>query len=75
MPLQTRVEKAQKEGRTLLALQALRKGQLASGRAGSRLYNVPNSTLAYRIQGRATRAESRANNYKLTETEEQALEQ
>jgi hypothetical protein len=75
MPPQSRIEKVQKEGRTLLAIQALRKGQLSSGRAGSKLYEVPNSTLSHRARGRPARVELRANNHKLTETEENALEQ
>jgi hypothetical protein len=73
MPPQTRTEKVRKEDRTVLALQALRKGQFSSNRAASRVYNVPKSTLDYHVQGRATRVELRANNHKLSITEEQAL--
>jgi Tc5 transposase DNA-binding domain/helix-turn-helix, Psq domain len=73
MPPQTRVEKVRQEGHTALALHTLRQGQLSSGRAGARLYNIPKSTFAYRVQGRAARVELRANNHKLAETEEQAL--
>ena len=73
MPPQIRTEKVRKEGRTVLALQALRKGQFSSNRAASRVYNIPKSTLDYRIRGRATRVKLRANNHKLSITEEQAL--
>lgn len=75
MPAQRRAAKAQQEGRKLLAIQALRKSQVSSGRAAARLYSVPSSSLHDRIHGRAARTETRANNHKLTETEEQALVQ
>ena len=75
MPAQTRLEKVRKEGRKVLALQALQKGQFSSGRHAARLYDVPNSSLNDRQRGRVARVELRANNHKLTETEELALVQ
>ena len=75
MPAQRRAEKAQKEGRKLLALQALQKGQISSARRAAQLYNVSNSSLHDRIYGRALRTDLRANNHKLTETEELTLVQ
>jgi len=75
MPAQTRTEKAQKEGRKLLALQALRKGQFSSAQAAARLYDVSKPSLTDRIHGRVARTELHANSHKLTETEEQALVQ
>lgn len=65
--------KAQQEGRLLLALQAYRKGQFSSIRQAALSYNVPPSNLEHRLKGRVARVDSRANNHKLTPTEEEAL--
>ena len=73
MPAQRRAEKAQKEGRKLLALQALQKGQISSARRAAQLYNMSNSSLYDRIHGRALRTNLRVNNHKLTKTEELTL--
>ena len=73
MPAQTHTDKVRKEGRKVLALQALQKGQVSSARHAARLYKVPKTSLTDRLRGRATRVELRANNHKLTKTEEQAL--
>jgi hypothetical protein len=66
-------EKAHKEGRLLLALQAYQKGQIKSIRGAAATYNVPYTTLSDRVRGRVSRGDSRANGHKLTATEEEAL--
>lgn len=73
MSANARIAKAQKEGRNVLALHALRTGQISSGRAAARVYKTPKSTLSDRTHGRVARVDSRANNRKLTETEELVL--
>jgi hypothetical protein len=70
MPPQIRLEKVQRERRTVLALHALYKRELPSGRAGSGLYKVSNSSLAQRAQGGAARVDLHTKNHKITETEE-----
>jgi len=65
--------KAQQEGRLLLGLQAYQKGQISSIRQAALAYNVPYSTLNYRLSGRVARVEIRANSHKLTPIEEQVL--
>lgn len=75
MPPPTRVDtKAQKEGRLLLALQAIQKGQIQSIRKAAELFNVPRATLQDRVNGRVARLDTRANGYKLTPIEEELLE-
>ena len=66
-------EKLQKEGRILLAMHALRTKQISSVRKAIASFDVPQRTLADRIHGRVAREDTRANSYKLTPTEEQAL--
>ena len=73
MLAQTRIKKARKEGRKVLALQALQKGQILSARHVARLYNVLNLSLNNRQRGRVVRVKLHVNNYKLTKTEEQTL--
>ncbi len=65
--------KAQKEGRLLLAVQAYQKGHFLNIHEAALTYNVPYSTLRHRIAGRVSRVDIRANNFKLTSTEEEAL--
>lgn len=65
--------KAQQEGRILLAMQAYQKGQITSILQAALTYNIPRKTLSDRINGRVARVDIRANNHKLTPTEEQAL--
>lgn len=67
--------KAQQEGRLLLALQAYQKGQITTICQAALAYNVPYSTLKYRLSGRVARVETRANSHKLTPTEEEVLTQ
>ncbi|KFZ23594.1 hypothetical protein V502_01921, partial [Pseudogymnoascus sp. VKM F-4520 (FW-2644)] len=63
----------QQEGRILLAIQAIQNKDIPSIRQAAAHFQVPNSTLAMRLSGRTPRANSRVNNHKLTETEEESL--
>ena len=65
----------EKEGRLLLAVQAIKKKEITSIREAARRFNVPESTLRTRLRGTTNRAESRANGHKLTEIEEEVLKQ
>jgi hypothetical protein len=65
--------KLQNEARLILALNALQTKQISSIRKAAQLYNVPFTTLADRRHGRASRTDLRANNHKLTQSEEQSL--
>ena len=63
----------QKEGRILLAIEALNKGQIQSIQAAAKAYNVSSSTLIHRIRGRASRVDSIPNGQKLNNLEESVL--
>ena len=63
----------QREGRILLALKAIQKGQIKSTRAAAKAYNVSESTLRDRKNSRVSRVESLPNGRKLTAQEEQLL--
>ena len=65
--------KAQQEGRLLLARQAFQNNQFSSIRQAALAYNVPPKSLENRLNGRVARVLTRANNHKLTPTEEQVL--
>ena len=65
--------KAQQEGRILLAMQAIQKGQISSIKQAALTYNVPRTTLSDRVNGRVARPDTRAKGHKLTCTEEEAL--
>jgi hypothetical protein len=69
------VNKAQNEGRLLLALQAYQKNQFKSIKQAATAYQVCDRTLSARLKGRVSRVDSRANGHKLTTTEEEVLEQ
>ena len=73
MPPQRRDNRAEIEGRKLLALQAYQSGQIKSLRAASKAYDVPFSSLSYRASGHLPRAEIGQYNRKLSDTEELAL--
>jgi hypothetical protein len=64
---------ADREGKILLALQAFQKGQVKSIRAAAKLFSIPYTTLHARHAGRSLRADTRANNHKLTQNEEDVL--
>lgn len=63
----------EQEGRVLLAIEAIQKDQIASVREAARRFNVPEATLRRRLAGHTNRHDTRANNHKLTETEEYTL--
>ncbi|EED24169.1 conserved hypothetical protein [Talaromyces stipitatus ATCC 10500] len=52
---------------------ALTRGQIRSVRKAAEIYNISRSTLQNRINGMPYRAEKRANNHKLTQSEEDSL--
>lgn len=64
----------EQEGRILLAIKAIEKQEISSIREAARRFNVPESTLRTRRHGIKNRSESRANNHKLTEVEENSLQ-
>ncbi len=65
----------QKEGRIALAIQAVQKGQFAHLKTACRAYNVLYSTARDRVKGVPKRRVSTPNSRKLTDLEEQTLEQ
>ncbi|RYN17045.1 hypothetical protein AA0119_g11468 [Alternaria tenuissima] len=65
----------QKEGKTLLAAQALQLNQVKSQRRASQLYRVPRTTLQRRLQGIQPQAITNAQKRKLYPVEEQAVVQ
>ncbi|EED16233.1 conserved hypothetical protein [Talaromyces stipitatus ATCC 10500] len=64
---------AEQEGRILLAISDLKNGRIRSVRKAAEIYNISRSTLQNRINGMPYRAEKRANNHKLTQSEEDSL--
>jgi len=73
MSTTTSIPAINQEDRLILATEAVKNGQSASIRAAARSYDVPSSTLAYRINGRPIRRDSQLANHKLTSTEETTL--
>jgi hypothetical protein len=67
------VQSTYKEGRITLALQAYQDGYFTSLRAAANAYDIPASTLRYRVNGGRARRGLRAVNTKLSTTEEEAL--
>lgn len=63
----------QQEGRILLAIQALKKGQIKGVQTAAKTYNVKRTTLRDRLQGSASRTDITANGRKLSNTEESIL--
>lgn len=61
------------EARIVMAIEAIRTTKKMSRRRAAKLYNIPESTLRDRINGRPTISEYRPKNHKLTELEEQVL--
>jgi hypothetical protein len=71
---QNRQKSTEQEGRILLAIQAIQKKELSAIRQAARIFSVPESTLRARLRGITYRGETRANSFKLTELEEETLE-
>lgn len=65
----------EQEGRILLAIQAIQNKQISAIRDAARQFNIPGTTLRRRLAGHTNRADSRANNHKLSQTEEETLKQ
>ena len=63
----------EQEGRILLAIQAIKKQEITSIQEAANQFNVPRTTLRRRLTGCTNRHESRANNHKLTQIEEESL--
>ena len=63
----------EQEGRISLAISAINKKEISSVRQAAHCYNVPRSTLQDRLRGHTYRGETRANNHKLSNNEEEAL--
>ena len=64
-----------KESQIILAIQAIRQDKNLSRRKAAAIYNVPEATLRYRMNGRAPKSESRPAAHRLTITEEEAVVQ
>lgn len=65
----------EQEGRILLAIQAIKNQEISSIREAAHHFQVPRSTLQRRLTGDVFRSESRANNHKLSQIEEESLVQ
>ena len=57
----------------MLAIEAIQKDQIASVREAACRFSMPEATLRRRLAGHTNRHDTRANNHKLTETEEYTL--
>ena len=66
-------ELAEQEGRILLAISAIQKGDISNTHQASSIFKVPYSTLYDHLYGKSTRLEKRANSHKLTKNEEESL--
>jgi hypothetical protein len=64
---------AHQEGRILLAIEAIKKQEISSIREAARVFSVSDRTLRRRLTGHQNRSNTRANNHKLTQTEEESL--
>jgi hypothetical protein len=71
----TTTQSSQTEGRIALAIEALKQGHSTSVRGAAKAYDVPESTLRYRVHKHPARHDSRPTNCKLTATEELTLVQ
>jgi len=63
----------EQEGRILLAIQAIEKGDVLSIRRAAHYFNVPYTTLHQRLRRTPNRVDIRANSHKLTQIEEESL--
>ena len=64
-----------KERRIILALEAIKNNKNLSRSMAAQIYEIPQSTLYYRMNGRASRDDSRNGRQKLTKSEEDAIVQ
>ena len=63
----------EQEGRLLLAIQAIKKKEISTIRQAAKHFDVSRATLQRRLTGHIFRSKTRANNHKLTQTEEESL--
>jgi hypothetical protein len=75
MPPSNSTSSVQREGRIALAIEALKQGYFTSVKGAAKLYDVPESTLRYRLKGNPPQRGRRSPNCKLTATEELTLVQ
>jgi hypothetical protein len=75
MPQLNQAKSAYQEGRILLAIQAIKQGQIQKIRAAAKVYDVPYTTLYHRINGMTPRRDSTPNSCKLSPYEEEAIVQ
>ena len=66
---------AEQEGRVLLAIKSIQKGEISNIREAACVYNVPCTTLQRHLNGHTFKAEKCANNHELTQNEEESLVQ
>lgn len=70
---QKKVESQSKENRINLAIQAIQRDKKLSRRCAAQIYNVPESTLCDRINGKTPKAEVHPKAHRLTITKEEAI--
>jgi hypothetical protein len=75
MPQPTQAQTSDQEGRIILAIKALKEGNIESIRAAEMSYDVPFESLRMRLNGITSRRDSTPNSRKLTPYEESALVQ
>ena len=63
----------EQEGRISLAIQAIKNQEIISIHEAAHQFNIPCTTLHRHLTGSINRTETRANNHKLTQTEEESL--
>jgi hypothetical protein len=73
MPQPTQAKSSNKDGRMLLAIDALKQGRIQSIREAAECYNVSRTTLSYQLNGRTPRSDCIPNSRKLTPCEEEAI--
>ena len=65
----------EQEGRILLTIQAIKNQEISAIHEAARQFDVPHTTLHCLLAGHTLRSETRANNHKMTQTEEELLVQ
>jgi hypothetical protein len=75
MPQSKNGKSSNQEGRILLAIQAIKQGQIQSLRAAAASYDVNYSSLYYRFHGMTPRRDSTPNSRQLSPYEEEAIVQ
>ena len=65
----------EQEGRVLLAISAIKKKEITNIRMAARVFDIPLTTLQRRLSGNTFRLDTRANNHKMTSSEEESLKQ